>query len=54
MKITGVHAAESVRRAQNAGLIKIIGKPVTVQRKAEEYQSGFEFSSSGGIILNTI
>ena len=52
MKITGVRAAESVRRAQNAGLIKIIGKPVTVQRKAEEYQSDFEFSSSGGIIMN--
>lgn len=52
MKITGVRAAESVRRAQNAGLIKIIGKPVTVQRKAEEYQSDFEFSSSGGVIMN--
>ena len=36
VKITGVRKEESVARAENGGLVKIIGKPKTVRRTAEE------------------
>ena len=52
MKITGVRAAESVNRAKNAGYIKIIGKPVTVQRKAEQLQADIEVTPKKGIVMN--
>lgn len=52
LKITGVRWAESPRRKENGGLVKIIGKPKTTQKKAEE--SGIEYSQGkmGGLILN--
>lgn len=52
MKITGVRSSESLNRSKNAGLIKILGKPVTVQKKAEEFQSDIDFTPSGGIVMN--
>lgn len=52
MKITGVRSAESVSRAKNGGRIKIIGKPVTVQKKAEELQADIEVTPQKGIIMN--
>lgn len=42
MKITGVRKAESVNRNKNGGFIKIIGKPKTVQKYADEISADFE------------
>lgn len=52
MKITGVRAAESVNRMKNRGYINIIGKPVTVQRKAEQLQADIDINPKGGIVMN--
>lgn len=52
MKITGVRASESVNRAKNAGMIKIIGKPKTVQKTAENLGAEYEVSQMGGIVMN--
>lgn len=52
MKITGVRAAESVNRTKNGGYIKIIGKPITVQRKAEQLQADIEVTPKKGIVMN--
>ncbi len=52
MKITGVRSAESVNRAKNSGIIKIIGKPKTVQKMAENLGSDYEVTQSGGLIMN--
>lgn len=52
LKITGVRAAESRNRAKNGGFVKIIGKPVTVQKKAQELGADYSVSPKGGIILN--
>lgn len=52
MKITGVRAAESVKRAKNAGMIKIIGKPKTTQKMAENIGADYEVSPSGGLVMN--
>lgn len=52
LKITGVRAAESLSRKVNGGEIKIIGKPVTVEKYLEN--SGIEYARTlkGGVILN--
>ena len=52
MKVTGVRAAESVSRSQNAGMVKILGKPITVQKKAEELQADIDVNPKGGIVMN--
>lgn len=52
LKITGVRAAESRNRAENGGFVKIIGKPVTVQKKAQELGADYSISPKGGIVLN--
>lgn len=52
LKITGVRAAESRNRAENGGTVKIIGKPVTVQRKAQELGAEYSINQKGGIVLN--
>ncbi|MCM1237082.1 MAG: phosphoadenosine phosphosulfate reductase family protein [Ruminococcus flavefaciens] len=52
MKITGVRAAESVNRAKNGGMIKIIGKPKTVQKMAENLGAEYEISEAGGLVMN--
>ena len=51
-KITGVRAAESPSRAKNGGIVKIIGKPATVQKKAEEIGAEYEITEKQGLILN--
>lgn len=53
VKITGVRKEESVARAQNGGVVKIIGKPKTVEKTAIEQGIEYEKSPKGGIILNT-
>ena len=52
LKITGVRAAESVNRKKNAGLVKIIGKPKTTQKTAEEFGADYEVNNKGGLVMN--
>lgn len=53
IKVTGVRWAESASRKQNGGVVKLIGKPKTTIKLAEELQAEYEQNSKGGIILNT-
>lgn len=48
VKITGVRWEESAKRAESAGLVRIIGKPKTVQKVAEESGANFQLTNSGG------
>ena len=52
LKVTGVRAAESTARAKNSGVVKIIGKPITVQKHAETLQADISLTLKGGIIMN--
>lgn len=52
VKITGVRKDESVARAANSELVKIIGKPKTVQRTASEMGVDYTINPKGGIVLN--
>lgn len=52
LKITGVRKAESFRRAENSDLVKIIGKPKTTQKIAEEIGADYRVTKQGGVILN--
>lgn len=52
VKITGVRKDESVSRSVNGGLVKIIGKPKTVERAAIESNVKFEKTPKSGIVLN--
>ena len=54
MKITGVRWAESARRAEQAGLVSIIGKEKTVRKEAEEKQVEHRVTNSGGLYSTTI
>lgn len=48
-KVTGVRWAESKARADNGGIVKIIGKPQTVQKALEESQNiNFSSTPKGG------
>lgn len=50
--VTGVRWSESVKRKETSGLVKIIGKPKTTQKEAEENQLDYRVSKIGGLILN--
>ena len=52
MKVTGVRASESKKRADNSGLVKIIGKPATVRKTAENMGVEYTVSKMDGLILN--
>ena len=52
VKITGVRWAESNSRKENAGLVRIIGKPKTVIQTAEENNADFTLTNAGGVVLN--
>lgn len=52
LKITGVRAAESVSRQKNAGMVKIIGKPKTTQKFAENVGAEYDLNLKGGIVMN--
>lgn len=52
LKVTGVRTAESTARAKNSGVVKIIGKPITVQKQAETLQADISLTPKGGIIMN--
>lgn len=53
LKITGVRKAESANRAESADLVRIIGKPKTNQRLADEIGAGYNVTKQNGLIMNT-
>ena len=53
VKITGVRKDESKSRADNSDVVKIIGKPATVVKAAEEMGVDYRKNDKGGIVLNT-
>lgn len=52
VKITGVRWAESRNRAENSGLVKIIGKPASTQKIAEEIGADYRVNRQNGLIMN--
>ena len=48
LKITGVRWEESTARKNNAGLVRIIGKPVSTQRFLSENNVDFMLTNKGG------
>lgn len=50
--ITGVRWSESVKRKQNGGVVKFLGKPKNTQRVADELGVEYNVSKSGGLVLN--
>ena len=52
VKITGVRKEESVSRAANNGVVNIIGKPKSIEKKAIEKSIEYAVTPKGGIILN--
>ncbi len=48
LKITGVRWAESIKRRDNGGVVKIIGKPVSTQRYLTENGVNFQSTKQGG------
>lgn len=51
MIVTGVRWAESTSRKNNADLIRIIGKPKTTQKKADEFNADYKITKQGGLIM---
>lgn len=51
-KITGVRWAESANRKESAGVAKIIGKPKTTQKLANELGADYAITKQGGLVLN--
>lgn len=52
VKITGVRWAESNRRKENSDLVKIIGKPKTTQKFADNIGADYFVTKQGGLIMN--
>ncbi len=52
VKITGVRWAESSKRTENAGRVKIIGKPVSTQKIAEEIGADYRVTKQKGLVMN--
>ncbi len=52
VRITGVRWAESKNRAENAGLVKIIGKPVSTQKTAAELGADYFVTKQSGLVMN--
>ena len=52
VKVTGVRKEESVNRAINSGVVKIIGKAKTVEKSAIQQGVDFHKTPKGGIVLN--
>lgn len=48
LKVTGVRWAESIKRRDNGGVVKIIGKPKTVQQYMTENNVNFQSTKQGG------
>lgn len=52
VKVTGVRWAESTKRAESAGLVRVIGKPKTMRKKAEAEGLDYKVTRFGGLVLN--
>ena len=52
VKVTGVRWSESTNRAESSDLVKIIGKPKTVQKFADEIGAEYSVTKQGGLIMN--
>lgn len=52
VKITGVRKSESISRQNNGGVVKILGKPKTIKKAAEQKGIEYEITPKGGLILN--
>lgn len=52
VKITGVRWAESNNRQSNADVVKIIGKPKTTQKFADDIGADYKVTKQQGLILN--
>jgi phosphoadenosine phosphosulfate reductase len=52
LKITGVRYAESVKRRQSGGEVKIIGKEKTTQKKLDELGLNFTVTQQGGVVMS--
>ena len=50
--VTGVRWAESKKRKESSGLVKIIGKPKTTEHEAIRRNLDYIISNQGGMILN--
>lgn len=52
MKITGVRWAESENRKKYAGVIKVIGKPKTMKKLADENKVDYRITKQDGLVMN--
>ena len=52
VKVTGVRMSESKKRADSGGMVKVIGKPKTMQKYAEENDVDYKLNIYGGLVLN--
>lgn len=52
VKVTGVRWAESTRRKESSDLVKIIGKPKTAQKFADEIGAEYAITNQGGLVMN--
>lgn len=50
--VTGVRTAESFKRKQSGGMVKIIGKPKATQKFAEKIGADYDITNMGGLIMN--
>jgi phosphoadenosine phosphosulfate reductase len=53
LKITGVRWDESRKRKENAGIVKVIGKEKTMQKKLNDDEVNFRSTPMGGVVLST-
>ena len=52
VKITGVRWDESANRKNNNGIVNVIGKPITMQKLAEEAGLDYDTNPKGGLVMN--
>lgn len=50
--VTGVRWAESARRKEHADIIKMIGKPKSTQKLADELGARYRVTKQGGLVMN--
>lgn len=53
LKITGVRWDESRKRKENAGIVRVIGKEKTMQKKLKDDEVNFRSTPMGGVVLST-